>query len=70
MKEHGQMLNMTGFERPMMKTLCLAFFLIFVFYRSILSASTVMHRIPNHKIPNHKKIPNSKQKTLRFFTIG
>jgi len=41
MKEHGQMLNMTGFERPMMKTLCLAFFLIFVFYRSILSTSTV-----------------------------
>jgi hypothetical protein len=39
MKEHGQVLNMTGFGRPTMKTLCLAFFLIFVFYRSILSAS-------------------------------
>ncbi len=46
MKEHGQMLNMTGFERPTMKTLCLAFFLIFVFYRSILSASTVGGTVP------------------------
>jgi hypothetical protein len=36
---------MTGFELPMMKTLCLAFFLIFVFYRSILSASTVCRKV-------------------------
>ncbi len=33
---------MTGFHRPRTKTPCLAFIFIFVFYRSILSASTEM----------------------------
>ncbi len=37
------MLNMTGFHRPRTKTLCLVFLFIYVFYQSILSASTVQY---------------------------
>jgi hypothetical protein len=41
MKEHGHMLNMTGFHCPTTKTLCLASFFICVFNRTGFPAYTV-----------------------------